>query len=227
MIPMTRSGVEGVRHDCTFSLELWPHLRAAMEKRPRVLDPFAGVGTIHDLAPEGTETLGIEIEPEWAACHPQTICGDTQRILPRLLRGERPGWEHGGAVVTSPCYGNREADYFDAKDGSRRHGYGFSLGRRPSAASAANMTFGPEYCRFHYPVILRIRDWVEPGGIFVLNMKDHPVRKKRVRVCDWWIGVTIMCDFELVDTVEIDTRGAPGANRSEYPECLFTFRRAE
>jgi hypothetical protein len=32
---------------------------------PLIFDPFAGVGTIHQLRPEFT-TYGYEIEPEWA-----------------------------------------------------------------------------------------------------------------------------------------------------------------
>src|SRR5580704_14131716 len=61
----------------------------------RLLDPFAGVGSVHTLCSEsalgqgdlwGTmtsriATVGIELEPEWACQHPRTMVGDA-RALP-------------------------------------------------------------------------------------------------------------------------------------------------
>ena len=41
-----------------------------------VLDPFAGTGKIHRLATPTRRTVGVEIEPEWAATHPGTIVGN-------------------------------------------------------------------------------------------------------------------------------------------------------
>jgi hypothetical protein len=46
---------------------------------PNVLDPFAGVGNIHKL--QRCNTLGIELEPEWANQHPQTEVGDATALI--------------------------------------------------------------------------------------------------------------------------------------------------
>lgn len=75
---------------------------------PRILDPFAGVGTIHQLRAHGYDTVGIELEADWAAASEHTTQGDATR-LPFST-------ETFDAVATSPCYGNRMAD---AYDGSR------------------------------------------------------------------------------------------------------------
>lgn len=65
----------------------------------RVLDPFAGTGRIHRLARPDLETVGVEIEPEWAAQHPNTVVGDALHLpFPD---------ESFDAICTSPTYGNR------------------------------------------------------------------------------------------------------------------------
>lgn len=75
----------------------------------RVLDPFAGVGRIHNLPKRYAETVGVELEAEWAACRSRTIVGNATK-LPRKWT------ETFDVVATSPCYGNRLADHHDAKD---------------------------------------------------------------------------------------------------------------
>lgn len=75
----------------------------------KVLDPFAGVGLIHtldDLA--DVETWGVELEPEWAACHPRTIVADSRRLPFPDAQFD--------IVASSPSYGNRMADHHDAAD---------------------------------------------------------------------------------------------------------------
>lgn len=74
-----------------------------------VLDPFAGVGRIHDLPERVARTTGVEIEPEWANCRAGTIVGDATSLP--------ADWTaRFDAVVTSPCYGSRMADHHEAKD---------------------------------------------------------------------------------------------------------------
>lgn len=75
----------------------------------QVLDPFAGIGRIHDLPSRLAETTGVELEPEWAACRAGTIVGDATQ-LPAKWSGRFD------VVVTSPCYANRLADHHEARD---------------------------------------------------------------------------------------------------------------
>src|SRR3982750_3152473 len=67
-----------------------------------VLDPFAGIGRIHQLEDldRGIITEGVEIEPEWAALDPRTRLGDATALPEHWAAAF-------DAVVTSPCYGNR------------------------------------------------------------------------------------------------------------------------
>lgn len=74
----------------------------------RVLDPFAGVGRIHELQAFGWLTVGGELEPAWAAAHPDTIVADA------LAFPAKDGAFD--AVVTSPTWGSRMADHHDAKE---------------------------------------------------------------------------------------------------------------
>src|SRR2546426_4572611 len=72
---------------------------------PRVLDPFAGVGGIHNL--RGYRTAGMELEPEWASASPSTIVADAVKLPFADATFD--------ALVSSPCYGNRMADHHEAR----------------------------------------------------------------------------------------------------------------
>lgn len=83
--------------------------RRTVGKPLRILDPMAGIGRIHDLPRRLGETVGVELEPEWAHARKATIVGDAT-ALP-------DDWAHTfDAVVTSPVYGNRMSDHHEAKD---------------------------------------------------------------------------------------------------------------
>ena len=83
-----------------------------------VLDPFAGIGTVHQLP---YRTIGVEIEPDWAKQHPDTIVGNAVNTP-----YDRDTFD---AIVTSPCFGNRMADHHEAKDDSNQNGYGVQADR--------------------------------------------------------------------------------------------------
>lgn len=126
-------------HPAKFSeeiLQVLDQLLAKYEVEGLVLDPFAGVGRVHELRNERIQTVGVEIEPEWARWHPDTICDDARNV-PKLFK---PG--EVSAIVTSPTYGNRMADHHEAMDGSRRHTYKEYLERDVSTFSTASMQWG-------------------------------------------------------------------------------------
>jgi hypothetical protein len=208
----------------------------------RVVDPFAGTGLIHSLASSTITTLGVELEPEWAAQHAATIVGDALDLAAAL---ESVGWiEPVDVVATSPCFGNRMADHHDAKDEcktcvgcgevqpdvdsppilcpdcggtglSRRNTYAHALGRKPSDGSAAILQWGPRYREFHREFIGSAAEVLKPGGLLAVNIKNH-IRGGRVaQVVEWWLSAMLTAGLDLDRVVPIKSRGnRQGANGS-------------
>jgi DNA modification methylase len=190
----------------------------------RILDPFAGVGGIHVLNDVfGHDTVGVEIEPEWAEQHPRNIVGDSRSL-------DFPARSF-DAVVTSPCYGNRMADTYDGRDGSKRITYRTYLGRELSAGSAGSMQWGDAYRELHLEVYAECRRLLKPGGLMVVNMSDHIRDGKRIPVVVWHIEALSAIGFDLEWVDKIETRrmrqGANGEKRVKGEHLIVTRRPAE
>lgn len=98
----TRTVEPLTKHPARFSDAVLDTMRSIVEKeaaqlgrRPRLLDPFAGVGKIHALD-DVADTVGVELQPRWAACHERTRVGDATRL---------PHWwtDRFDIAATSPC----------------------------------------------------------------------------------------------------------------------------
>lgn len=216
------SGDDGVAHPAPFSekvLEAIPQLLDYEHRR--ILDPFAGIGRIHELpklVDWEMETVGIEIEPEWARLHKNTMVGDALK-LPF-------GYDEFDAVVTSPCYGNRLADSHDAKDGSYRRSYKHDLGRDLHANNSGQMQWGTKYREFHQRAWEEVGRVLKPGGHLILNISDHIRGGRRIHVASWHIRELLSQGWELEDAVSIATpRMRVGANRNARvdSELLLKF----
>ncbi|MEM9465276.1 MAG: hypothetical protein AAGA90_07870 [Actinomycetota bacterium] len=180
------------------------------ENRPGpVLDPFAGIGTIHTLGRR--DTISVELEHEWAIqAHRTRLEHDTLAayeansldIYDMISVRHQPA-----GIVTSPAYGNRMADQYDGRDGSTRATYATSLGRACSAGSGAALQWGPDYRGFHTRHIEAWRHLLPDNGWLILNMKDHPRDGTIQRVCRWWIQTTLDYGFDLARAEAITTPG--------------------
>lgn len=150
----------------------------------RILDPFAGVGRVHllrDLCNLPCSTVGVELEPEWADPHPRTVQGNALDL-------DAAGIHVGDVdiLATSPCYGNRMADSFEAKDGSKRHTYHHRLGRRPSPGSAAVLRWGPAYRKLHLAAWREAVRVMARPGLVVVNVSNHlETLRKGGPVVEW------------------------------------------
>ena len=201
----------GVAHPAVFSAPILPVLAELLEpEHVRILDPFAGVGRVHEL-PEyvdwPVDTVGIEIEPEWANLHERTLLGDALD-----LPFESDEFD---AVVTSPTYGNRLADSHNAKDGSVRRSYTHDLGRALSQDNSGNLHWGPHYRGFHETAWTEARRVIRPGGRLVLNISDHIRQGKRQYVSSWHTECLLGLGFVLTDTSRVQTqRLRAGSNSS-------------
>lgn len=264
----TSWAVPRAKHPAVFSSEILDEMAALLAVEPwpgtRVLDPFAGKGLVHRLpdlvrgvdeayARRKMQTVGVELEPEWAACSPfgATLVGDSTALPAKWTR-------RFGAVVTSPCYGNRFADSHTNRDRcsecggagathpvgwdglrecrkcggsglSPRRSYTHDLGHALTDNNAGAMHYGDEYRALHRAVWGEVERVLKPGGLFLLNIKDHVRNKRRVRVSEWHRRTILKLGFEREATVLVPLRGMRmGQNHdARIPnELVYAFRKA-
>jgi hypothetical protein len=218
-----------------------------------VLDPFAGVGGIHSLC-KPARTVGVELEPEWAACHPRTVVGDATRLpFPDNTFD---------AVATSPAYGNRMADHHEAterckacggtgyapavgfssvsadcercegagRNTYKRHTYRHYLGRPLHERNSGHMQWGSVfYAIVHEEAWMEAARVLRPGALFLLNVKDHQRKGERAPVAGWHVTLLCQLGFTLLEHCEVDTPGMRHGQNHEarYPEQLYVLRLGE
>jgi SAM-dependent methyltransferase len=204
-LPATQTSAFRITHPARYSPEILDVIAEELDGVPGpVLDPFAGTGRIHDLG--RGDTFGVEIEAEWAMLHPRTLRGDAT-ALPFLD-------ESFGAVATSPCYGNRMADRYDGRDGSRRYTYRIALGRELSDASAAGLQWGAAYRDLHRKAWQETHRVVRPGGKVIVNVADHVRRGEHQHVTEFHWNALQETGLRPVRRRCVGTRGMRhGANR--------------
>ena len=198
-------------HPATFSTPVLDQIKLDLARHVplggRVLDPFAGIGTIHELRPAWF-TWGIELEPEWAAEDAMTFCGSVLAASNWFLDGTFD------AIATSPCYGNRMADHHEARDTSKRNTYRHQLGRPLTEGSSAGLQWGEPYRDFHRQAWAEVVPLLKPGGIFILNVSDHIRRGKRMPVEAFHLAELMHLGLHLVEARRVTTaRQGFGANR--------------
>lgn len=188
-----------------------------------VLDPFAGTGRVHELREKaGVNTKGIELEPEWAAKHPDTIEGNALELTNTVEPGSVD------AIATSPTYGNRMADHHDATDDSTRLTYKHTLGRDLHEDNSGQMQWGDDYRRFHETAWAEAVAALKPGGTLTLNIKNHLRGGEQQRVTEWHLDTLYGLGMHLVALDIVPTKGLmAGANHDTrtLAEFVMTFRK--
>lgn len=204
------------KHPATFPWAVLAVLDRLLPADGLVLDPFAGVGTIHALGATlaGRRTVGVELEPEWAAAHPNTLVGDAT-ALPFAD-------DTFDAVATSPAYGNRMADSFVARDSGRRAFYSLALGRRLSPGSGTALQWGEAYRELHARATGEMVRVVKPGGLILVNIKDHRRNHEVVPVTDWWRETLQTAGSRWQRSIPIEAGGLRHLNgHSARPEVVL------
>jgi hypothetical protein len=189
----------------------------------KVLDPFAGVGRIHELRDRmpDVETWGVEIEREWAEQSPYTVTGDSRDLSSLKPLGP---WD---AIVTSPAYGNRMADSYDGRDGSKRYTYRIALGRPLSDANAGGVHWRHDkYRQLHSEVWAECARTVRPGGLVIINVSNFMKLDVEQLVVEWHTQSWLNLGFKLIEARRVVTaRMKNGANRDARVdgEMLLVF----
>ena len=170
-----------------------------------IVDPFAGTGRIHDLGRD--DTLGVEIEPAWSGQHPRTITGNAVELDDLLDDVDV------GTICTSPTYGNRMADTYDGRDGSRRHTYRIALGQNLADGSSAGLQWGPKYRDLHLDAWIAAVKVLRPDGALILNISDHIRQGRRQYVAGWHVSVLTRLGLDVEEWLTVGTqRQRHGAN---------------
>jgi len=200
-------------HPATYTTALLPILASLLPAgRPlRILDPFAGTGKVALLTAwrPGIATYGTELEAEWAAQATARGCGTPISSALHL-----PYPDHMfDAIVTSPTYGNRMADHHAARDASPRHTYRHVLGHPLHPENTGAMQWGSLYCDFHLRAWAECRRVLQPGGLFILNIKDHIRQGVRQPVTAWHVRALTQLGFTELTRVAVPCPGQRhGAN---------------
>lgn len=198
-----------IRHPAKYNDNFIPIFAAYVEPGSSVLDPFGGTGKIFNLreyCPD-VDIYCVEIEKEWADLHPETIHGDFFKVdLPTSFFD---------TIITSPTYGNRMADHHNARDGSKRNTYRHSLNRPLDDNNSGKMQWGREYRRFHLDAWCRAFELLRPGGLLIVNVKDHIRKGKQIPVSRFMCLAAYVSGFRWVEGVVIESPGIrEGANRN-------------
>lgn len=170
----------------------------------KLIDPMAGTGLIHTLP---CSTTGIELEPEWADMHPDTIVGDA-----RKLPFDDDTFD---MVGVSPAYGNRFSDHHNARDGSRRRSYTHDIGRDLTPGNSGVMPYGNAYKELHHDVWVESTRVLKPRGLFILNCSGFIRDGAVVRVSEWHMNELFRLGYMLESAVTVNTpRMRFGANHA-------------
>jgi len=175
-----------MRHPARYSNPIIPAMADLLTDCKYVLDPFAGTGRILDVCeylPRLVLVTGVEIEHEWASMRKGIVCGNSLTL---------PFPDNSfDAIATSPVYGNRLSDHHNARDGSIRRSYTHDLGRTLHQDNSGTLQWGPAYRSFHEQAWAEATRVLRPGGIFVLNIKDHIRKRERQYVPEWHLSCLI------------------------------------
>lgn len=220
------------KHPAKFSAPIMEGIVAMLDRHGwprRILDPFAGTGRVHELndhvgwrleQPWSLHTVGVEIEPDWAVMHPQTIVANARGKLP---------FPDGtfDCMVTSPCYGSRMADHHNARDGSVRRSYTHDIGHHLHPDNAGTLHWGPAYRLFHQDAWTECLRVLQAGALLIVNVSNFIRGGVEQLVTEWHLDWFLTHHCQILDLDRVNTaRMRYGANREARPrwENLLVLR---
>lgn len=212
-------------HPARYTPALLVEMAKMLDGCTRVLDPFGGTGGIFLLEHwmPNTEFTAVEIEPEWAKLHPKTELGNALYL--------RFGDDSFDGICTSPAHGNRMADHdkgtIDAGPGNRNT-YASHMGRMLHEDNGGLLQWGDKYREFHRRAWAEATRVLDPGGKFVLNIKDHIRGGEVQHVTDWHIETIVGLEYDMIEHVHVETPSLRYGQNSDLRvgyESLILFRK--
>lgn len=210
-----------MKHPAKYTDTFIPIFSEILNNCDVVLDPFAGTGKLALIKDHGFKGKVIcnELEPEW------TKSADYDVDEWRVGDAAKMDWAEDNsidAICTSPTYGNRMADHFNAKDGSKRITYRHFLGRPLDESNTGRMQWGEKYRKKHVEVYKECIRVLKNNGKMVVNISDHIRAGEQIPVVDWHKNTLIELGMKLVDEIKINTpRMGFGANAKARVEHEF------
>lgn len=193
-----------VSHPAVYTDLFIPKFAEILAGMGNVLDIFAGTGKIAKIKEHGFggKIICNEIEPEWAVCSRFPVdewhIGDAANMT----------WaktESIESICTSPTYGNRMADHFNAKDNSRRITYRHTLGRELNRQNTGRMQWGESYRKKHIEVYGECIRVLKPNGLMIVNVSNHIRAGSEIMVVDWHKDALCASGFTFINQIEIET----------------------
>lgn len=219
------------KHYTRYNAAILEAVKVRIGESKEILDPMAGtmerLRTLEDPANGWHLVHGVEYEQEWVDGYPH----------PRLVQGDARDLPYPDAsfdvIVVSPSYGNRDSDRSgDWWDNPDRKTYAAALGRNPSRGSLCVPFQDPYYRQGHTLAWAEAVRVLRPGGLFVINLKNHMAGGVIQRVSQWHKAVLRdTLRMQEVDDTSVAVSGRhSGAHtdvRAEQTEKIYIFSRPQ
>ncbi len=214
-----------VKHPAKYTDSFIPKFAELLSNCENVLDPFGGVGKLALIKQHGFKGRVVcnELEKEWTELCEYDVdewsIGDAASL--RFANCEFD------AICTSPTYGNRMADHFNAKDKSKRITYRHCLGRPLNEQNTGRMQWGDKYRQKHIEIYAECLRVLKHNGLMIVNVSDHIRKGEVVNVVDWHKQTLLNFGMELIEEIKIETPrmgfGQNAKSRVQH-ECILVFR---
>ena len=170
------------------------------------------------LATGTRRTVGVEIEPKWAASHPATVVGDASRRSPSVTKASTP-WRPRRPTGTGWPTATTGAT---ARGGTRT---GSPSAATSTARNGAALQWGQPYRLLHIRAIVEMVRVVEAGRAGA-RQRQGPRSPRRARRCRWLVvGLAASRRRPIRAPRSMWTRAAGPTSTSTPPRprsCSFT-----